>query len=82
MAIVTTVAWEAPELSDRLVLLRELVIPGDAAGDRRIVPTNPLRLFTVTVDVAEFPAISVKEIGDAEIEKLGRGAVYTVIDFE
>ena len=54
------------------VVLRLGFIPFGAVGVSETVPENPLREFTVIVEVVEDPAVILIGLGgDAEIEKSG-----------
>jgi hypothetical protein len=52
------------------VAVGPLVTTGLTAGDRKTVPTPLRKLLTVTVDVADMPAVIVREEGLAERTKL------------
>jgi len=60
---------DVPEVID--VGLRLAVSPLGAVGESLTVPVNPLRGFTVIVEVPEDPLLMVKDVGEAEIEKSG-----------
>jgi hypothetical protein len=64
-----------------LVLLKVMVSPaGEDESVRLIVPLNPLRLETVTVETNEKPCVILKLLGLVVREKSGRGTPFTITD--
>jgi hypothetical protein len=53
------------------VELRLAVNPVGAVADNVTVPVNPLRAATVIVEVPEDPLLTLRLVGDAEMEKSG-----------
>ena len=51
--------------------LRLVVSPFGAVEESETAPVNPLRGFTVIVEVPEDPLLMVKDVGEAETEKSG-----------
>jgi hypothetical protein len=51
--------------------LRLAANPVGAVADRVTLPVNPLRAFTVIVEVPEGPLLMFKDVGDADSEKSG-----------
>src|SRR5882672_7030927 len=69
-----TVRWEAAELleeSTKVMGFNEPVRPVGAISERVTVPENAFRLIAVIDEVADEPAINVRELGLALSEKSG-----------
>ncbi len=64
-----------------LVVLKVTVRPAGVRESVRLtVPTNPLRLARVTVDVANAPCPTLRLLGLVLSEKSGTGAPFTVTE--
>jgi len=65
-----TVRVDVPEVKIEAGL-RLAVNPVGAVADNVTLPVNPLRAVIVIVEVPDDPLLTLKEVGDAEIEKSG-----------
>jgi hypothetical protein len=75
---VETVIVELPEPVMEPGLNDAVARDGNPLTLRLTLPLNPLLGVTVTVYVVEFPRFTERVAGDAEIEKLGGFAEFTV----
>jgi hypothetical protein len=87
VTVSVTVPVAAVLLAVRVSVLVEVVLAGlklavtpdgSPLTDRLTDPEKPFTGFTVTVLVPVFPCVIVKELGEAESEKSGTGAAFTV----
>src|SRR5258708_2040540 len=78
-AVVATVSVEvaAPFAGgvSEVGLTEQLVFAGHPERLNETAPLNPFKEFTVTVEFAVCPCVSVKDAGFVEIEKSGTGGV-------
>jgi len=76
--LVETVIVELPEPVMDAGLNDAVARDGKPLALRLTLPLNPLTDDTVTVYVVEFPRVTEREAGDAEIEKSGGLSEFTV----
>ncbi len=78
--IVIVIVPELPLDSVTLFRLSVTLSSPTVTGVSDTVPANPFMLVTVIVDVPDWPAWSVRKLGDADIEKSGGGGFVDTVN--